>query len=676
MAVLLWVAGATVAQATDIHRRGDYQFEVGPAPAFVQTTPLPDKWDPGAAGADDKRWRYWRYDLQSDRRGGRDEVYVDYAYEAMSPAHLGDAGRFKVSFNPDYQRLVIHRADLRRDGQWTPRLDVQKVSLARRETGFENNLSDGVVTALIVLDDVRVGDVVRISYTVQGSNPVMAGDISDWINFAWTNPMLEARVRVLMDAGKRPRIFRDKGAPEPVIRNTGGGVEVVMQARAVAPIVHEGGYPVWYQPYPQAQIAVDRSWGDVVAWGLPLYPAVDQLPAELEALLAEWRGMASDQQRITAALRAVQDQVRYFGVEMGENTHRPTAPALTWQRRYGDCKDKTYLLVTLLQRLGIDAVPALVSVENGRAIADYVPSASDFDHVIVRAKHDGRTMWLDPTMTQQGGDPATVDLSEYGMVLPLEAGNASLQAVAAPAEVARGTTVRERYEIAKGGGVQLSIQTEFVGEAANRARVAIGSERNEELARRYSDYYRKRFGELTVVSAASMQDDRSANRINLSETYLLKSPLQDVGANKALDLFAESLQSVAALPASVERNGPLHFADPGEYRHEIKVTYPPEWKPAFMDETSTHSSSAFDYQRKLTVGTGQVDVHYAMTVKQRELDAAAAPAHIDQLRLAREDLSSRLSFSRASQAGGKEREQRIRNLLRDIGQDDKEGTPE
>ena len=46
--------------------------------------------------------------------------------------------------------------------------------------------------------------------------------------------------------------------------------------------------------------------------------------------------------------------------------------------------------------------------------------------------------------------------------------------------------------------------------------------------------------------------------------------------------------------------------------------------------------------------------------------------HIDQLRMVREDLSTRLSFALANPSSGKEREQRIRALLRGLqpeGQD-------
>lgn len=75
LAALWFLASATDAVAVE-HVRGDLRFETGAEPAFVVRRELPAKWDPAAPGADDRRWRYWLYDMQSDRRAGRNLVYL------------------------------------------------------------------------------------------------------------------------------------------------------------------------------------------------------------------------------------------------------------------------------------------------------------------------------------------------------------------------------------------------------------------------------------------------------------------------------------------------------------------------------------------------------------------------------------------------------------------------
>lgn len=104
------------------------------------------------------------------------------------------------------------------------------------------------------------------------------------------------------------------------------------------------------------------------------------------------RASADPGQRMLAALRFVQGQIRYLGVEIGAGSHAPSAPAVVLQRRFGDCKDKSLLAVTMLRSLGIDAEPALVNTNARRGIAGWLATPSAFDHVIARAHVKGATI--------------------------------------------------------------------------------------------------------------------------------------------------------------------------------------------------------------------------------------------------------------------------------------------
>jgi hypothetical protein len=216
IAALLLLSGRAWAGDTE-YQRGDYKFSVGAVPAFVQRHEVPAEWDPQAPGAERPPWRFWLYERQADRRQGRDLLFTDYVYEVNSASLLGDAGRYQLEFNPGYQALTIHEVQVRRAGKWQNRLDPARVSLARREAGFEKDMADGEVSALIVLDDVRVGDVVRIAFTVKGSNPILAGQITDGATLAWGSPVLDSELRVLADPGTQFATHLENGAA--------GGVE-------------------------------------------------------------------------------------------------------------------------------------------------------------------------------------------------------------------------------------------------------------------------------------------------------------------------------------------------------------------------------------------------------------------------------------------------------------------
>ena len=668
IAMALALLAGTAQVGASEHVRGEYRFETGAVPEFVEREALPAQWPADAPGADDDQWRYWLYDLQADRRRGHDTLFVDYAYEARGASMVGDAGRFQISFNPEYQRLAIHGVELRRDGAWQDRLVAERISLARREDGFENDMSDGAVTALIVLDDVRTGDVVRIAYSIAGSNPVLGGQGSDWLRFGWKNPILRSRLRVLMDPDGEPQWYLENDAPRPVVRRHAESVEVVLDAERLAAIVDEGQYPAWYQPFPLAQVSRRRGWQDVVAWGLPLYPEVESLPEELERRVAEWSRLPDRRARITAAQRLVQDEVRYFGVEMGENTHRPTAPAETWRRRYGDCKDKVYLLVSLLSRMGFRAAPALVSTSRGKAAAGFVPSAAVFDHVIARVEDGGSTLWLDPTMTQQGGRAGDYDHTGYGVALQLARGITAMETIAAaPGQADRnGVSAVERYlPQPEGTGMRLEVETTYRGDSADHRRRALASERGEDLSRRYADYYRNRLGELEVVAPPVFEDDREANRIRVTERYLLKAPFDDeVTSVKALDLYADALHEVTRLPSSIARASPLDYARPGRYTHQVEVAVPERWAPTFGKEDERISASAFEYSRQVALDGGKMQLLHEIEINRPTVDGEEATQHLARIRKLQDGLSSTLRFRVPATLAADERQRRLQQLLR------------
>jgi hypothetical protein len=666
MAVLLALGLAVGSARADEFASGGFSFRTGEAAAFVEDRPLPSEWPATAPGAQDDKWRYWRYDRQVDHRPGRDIAYTDYVYEPRSQGNIAEAGRFDLSFNPDYQQLTLHRVELRRNGRWESRLKPKDISIARRERQFEQDIADGLVAALIVIEDVRAGDVVRISWSVTGSNPILAGQFSEQTRLAFGHPMLDLRLRALYAPGTAITSHLENGAPAPKVSTLPDATLVEVQAAAVDRVQDEDDYPVWYEPSPMVQFGPRRSWADVVAWALPLYPDQSRqtLPADLEERVAQWRRIGPASERLQAALRVVQDEVRYFGVETGTSSHRPRAPNEVWNRRFGDCKDKTWLLVTLLQRLGIGAMPALVNTHRGRGIQGYAPSADVFDHVIVRAELDGRAVYVDPTIRLQGGAPERGDLSGYGFVLPVSAGQAALAEVLPPVDAAAGVKTQEHYAV-DGEGLRLEVATEFMGVSADQTRRSLDEERMEDRGRRYAEYYGKRFGAIQTLEGPVVEDDRARNVIRIRETYRLSAPWQQEGDTRSLGLDADALSLVSALPDRTDRKGPLYFARPGRYVQEVSVEAPAGWIPRFVREEEHIASKAFEYRRTLEPSDTGARLRHELEVTQREIGIEQVQAHIGDLRKLREGAQSRLRYRAPASAEAADREARLRSLLQD-----------
>lgn len=107
-------------------------------------------------------------------------------------------------------------------------------------------------------------------------------------------------------------------------------------------------------------------------------------------------------ERLEKALQFVQDEIRYTGLEAGIGGYKPRNPAEVFEQRFGDCKDKSLLLCYILNELGIEAYPALVSTTDRQGIIAWLPSPNAFNHCVVQVRQGG-VRWYDPTISLQGG---------------------------------------------------------------------------------------------------------------------------------------------------------------------------------------------------------------------------------------------------------------------------------
>lgn len=142
------------------------------------------------------------------------------------------------------------------------------------------------------------------------------------------------------------------------------------------------------------------SWQDVADALTPLFAEARKIgPDSPVATLASSIAAAHPDKegRMLAALRTVQDKVRYVGLLLGDADYKPMSADEVWSRRFGDCKGKTALILALLDRLGIEAEPMLASVSFDDGLETRLPTLAMFDHIFVRAHLGDDVYYLDGT---------------------------------------------------------------------------------------------------------------------------------------------------------------------------------------------------------------------------------------------------------------------------------------
>ncbi|MDJ0919344.1 MAG: DUF3857 and transglutaminase domain-containing protein [Woeseiaceae bacterium] len=157
---------------------------------------------------------------------------------------------------------------------------------------------------------------------------------------------------------------------------------------------------------PQFVASESDTWQEISDWYDTVFQtALSGSPAVREKARSLADGLEGERAVLKAVHEFVTRDVRYVGLEHGVSAYRPHSTDLTLERRYGDCKDKAALMIDLLDELGIEMSPVLVSTTRRNPQKPSLPSVKFFDHLIVCGHlSDGSYHCLDGTDPYSGVD--------------------------------------------------------------------------------------------------------------------------------------------------------------------------------------------------------------------------------------------------------------------------------
>jgi len=642
LCIATMVVSAASARAADAPAAGPPMREVQVTPdSFVRGAPLP-AWVQRQAVPPTQRKDAVVLRLRDTqvRIGETVSIFVDRATLVNESAALGEIGQHTLEYMPQYQRMNLHSVRLLRGDAVLDRTASVDVRFLERETGFERGVYSGAISVALVIPDVRVGDTLSIAYLTEGSNPVFGGRFFD--NFGWDGPAPTEWRRVTLSHPEGRdvhwRMLGDyrPGAIVPVVDTSGGLRTLRFEERAIEPLADEPMVPGDFFKWRMLQVSEFADWNQVARWADALFPPVDTVPEELQALLAKLSALPTASARVAAATRWVQHEIRNFSVSFGESSHRPHAPDFVLQRRYGDCKDKTYLLLTLLRRLGVEATPVLVSLQGPRAPAKVLPSPWPFDHVVIQARADGRTVYLEPT-----APPQTADLLVIAQPPPWMQGLPASPQAAALITVADAVTrepttldVEEKMTFAQlGAEGTLEVRRVMNQGPAEMLRLVwplMTAEQRRQLA--LGDYERRLPG-MALVGDPQPIDDLQHNRFGYSARFMVPKLAQPHQGGWLVRYTVTALDGVINMPPSLQRKFPLHATDfPMERRHMLTIQWPPQVSAIEDPSTQTMDGKLFRAESRISFRGSRYEFRLRLDTKTSDLAAADLPLLMQDLK--------------------------------------------
>ncbi|HUA37506.1 MAG TPA: DUF3857 domain-containing transglutaminase family protein [Candidatus Sulfopaludibacter sp.] len=561
----------------------------------------------------------------------QNETFVHSVRQVLTLAGVQKDATLTIDFNPGYQTVTWHWARIWRGTQHWERLDTNLIKIVQPERDLDESLLNGEKSVILVLDDVRVGDIIDYAYSLKGRNSVFDGHFSCIVPVQLEQPVDRLLTRVLWPSQK-PLYAKMHGCSvEPVAITGKKAVEYVWDLRQVPGTALEDSLPAWYDPDPWVQLTDFKTWVEVNQWASALFRVTSPFSPSLERKIEEWKQIPEPEQQVLTVLRFVQDEVRYFGIEIGRSTEQPADPSVVFARRFGDCKDKSLLFVTILRALGIEAYPVLVNAALGRGIWDWRPSASAFDHCIAVVRFNGQTYWLDPTLNYQSGPLAAHYLPNYGcglVISPLTVGLTMIpQATGLPQ-----TTTTEYFRIR---GVtepaDLKVVTVAEGRDADHLRELFATTKRTDVEKNYTHFYDNLYPGIKLSLPIAIEDDQQQDRFQTTESYLIDNvwTRSDKDGTHRCEFYPSTIAALLKKPVDTDRKLPLGVSYPQRHILRTEVILPQAWP--VEEGRKAFSDSAFTFQKDYRCTGGQLIMEYKYESLTDSVSPEQVSRHLQQL---------------------------------------------
>ena len=553
-------------------RAGD-QVQYGAAPEWVAATDLSK-----VPAADSP---VVLLDRQVRLEGGTVIAYSDVAFRIENPDALTALGTIKIGWLPDKGDLRVHRLEIVRNGETIDLLaGGARYEVLRREQQLEQRSLDGVLTATLAVPGLKVGDVLRYSQTITLRDQALGDEVQE-LDSVLTGPDEIGFGRMVYSWPKGEdmhwRAGRTVTLPEPEERDGYNFLTVALPLAKQDELPEDA--PARFTLAPLMQIGSFASWTDVSRTMAPHYDTTGAIArgSPLAAEVARIERQSSDPlSRAALALQLVQDEVSYLLNGMDGGNYLPQSPALTWERRYGDCKAKSLLLLAMLREMGIEADATLVRSSDGDALAELLPLPGAFDHVIVRAKIGGKDYWLDGT---SGGTRLdTIDeVPDLRYALPLRPGGTDLVAVEQRRPTSLDRVLRLTYDY--GAGIDMpalyDVEVEARGVLGARIRAQV-AETDRRKRVEYAEEYLKPLVGDGYVYDAEVSYDEAAGIGRIKAKGLLYSPwdFERDSGKLEVDLPSSDFEFNPDRARAAWRALPYNVDGPLGLRDEITVVLP------------------------------------------------------------------------------------------------------
>lgn len=561
----------------------DYMSE---RPAWVNAVEWNEKPDSTVSGTQyimvDKQIRY--FDDKPTQR------FYRYVEKPLTIDALNDSGKISIYFDPIYESVKVNSLVSYRNGIKTDHSHSATFRMLDVEPEENENLYNGEKQLLILLKDLKVGDIVETSYTVSGQNPVFPNKVSRRYRLGWGVEIDNYSFELSYPAARKVKHKVFGLEDQAVIKESLGYSYLTLSLADLPSFRKEEKMHGSESVYPFIQFSEYTSWDEVSEWANGLFKE-GRFSFKNNKDWSDWleriNAKNSEEEKVLEALFLVQENIRYVGIEMGENSHKPHSPDETLTNRYGDCKDKTTLLVSLLTEAGIDAEPVLVNTYKKDGVKKYIPTPSAFNHVITMVTLQGKHYFIDPTLDYQAGNTIEkLGYYYYGVALPVFTKGGLIDMPLMQGKRSKREFKEEYSTYSFDLPVILTRRSFYTGQEADYMRSRYLNNSLESIAKDHVEYYSDFYDSVDLIGEIKYIDNRQENSFTTTEQYKI-SGFWEYNEDKdryKYHIDADEISYFISKKGPNDRRFAYRLPADLEIHQEIQVIYPRAYNSVSVPE--------------------------------------------------------------------------------------------
>lgn len=324
----------------------------------------------------------------------------------------------------------------------------------------------------------------------------------------------------------------------------------------------------------------EEDWKHLNQWYLDLVRDHYDLPSgEANRVLSQMPAPLR-QDALRGLYYFVRDQIRYVATHEGLGAFRPHPAREVLDARFGDCKDKATLLISLYRQYGLNAWPVWIGVQPSRPFELDMADLASFDHEIVAVELNGQLHFVDPTAESAAFERLPVQDQGRDVVVLRPEGPQMLRTPTAEPE-ANALIRRWTLDVARH---ELSLELSAEGSPAGPYRGLWLGDRSGEAMR---GYLKSLVGSLptSMEVVDPTEDERSPFRLNAR--FEASGLLTRVGQDDWITL-SDFFFSYSEVRIPTKRLSPVTLGSPRQYVEHLTVVLPQGYRariPANHEET-------------------------------------------------------------------------------------------